>query len=217
MRLWIRKDIWLRQTRKVNGLAKYTSSGRSLQLQVSHWLPYSRYLFPASYTDSSIWNFIFFTLQNLCEFNRINNTEILWHKRYFPRSLPWNEDNLFGYIVETCFIEIVGLAYFFTNGAVLLLFISLTWILQAFSKMYRHTTNKFKQPPEDRNDEKTLCELINFQNMAREWVKRWNSNLCLFINEVLKPCVYFFKGFSCNWWRLSTHWLWSRLFPTCFS
>lgn len=49
-------------------------------------------------------------------------------------------------------------------------FVSLTWILQSLSKMYKQTANKFNQPNQNRNAEKTFCELIDLQNMTREWV-----------------------------------------------
>ena len=100
-------------------------------------------------------------------------------KHFSARSLPWNEENLIGYIAETCLLLISLSVYLVTNGAILMLLISLTWILQSFSKIYRHTANKFKHPDEARNDEKTLCNLIDRQNMAREWVEPWNFVLSI--------------------------------------
>lgn len=141
-------------------------------------------------------------------FDSIHDTRTVWYKTFFSscktyvswiesitptqcdindfsaRSLPWNEENRIGYIAENCLFLISLSVYLVTNGTVLMLFISLTWILQAFSKMYRHTANKLKHPDENRNVEKTLCKLVDLQNMAREWVEPWNFVLSIHSHTV---------------------------------
>ena len=92
---------------------------------------------------------------------------------FYFRSFPWNEETLIGYIAENVLAAIVVVTYLFLNGAILILLMSLTWILQSFSEMYRNTAKKIKSTDENGNNEEILRKLIDFQNMAREWVEPW--------------------------------------------
>lgn len=92
---------------------------------------------------------------------------------FYFLSFPWNQETLAGYIAEIGLTSIVGATYLFLNGAVLILLMSLTWILQSFSKMYRHTAQKIKTTHEIGSNEAILRKLIDFQNIGREWVEPW--------------------------------------------
>ena len=89
-------------------------------------------------------------------------------KQFIFDRLPWNQETLIGYIAETGVCTIDFGFYLLLNGTVLMLFVSLTWILQSFSKMYRHTANKLNKSDANQNDEEILCNMIDFQNMTRE-------------------------------------------------
>lgn len=86
------------------------------------------------------------------------------------RRLPWNCTTPFGYFNEFLLNTIAGQSYIFTNGVLVLLFISMCWHHQAFFRMYHRSLIEFEHEEENRNDKRFLCDLIQFQNMAKEYV-----------------------------------------------
>lgn len=112
-------------------------------------------------------------------------------------SLPWNQKTPIGYVGQNGLSCIICGVYFFINGAVLMLFVSLTWILQSFTKMYRLTVKKYNNPSQNRNNEAILHGLIDFQNMARQWV----------LHHYVEPWFTFLlkmvlRGHRCIFYRL---------------
>lgn len=84
--------------------------------------------------------------------------------------LPWNQTTPIGYFGEIWLSTWFAGCYFFMNGVVFLLFISMCLHHQAFYRMLKHSLNAFDYPNEKRNDKRMLCKLIRFYNTVREWV-----------------------------------------------
>lgn len=78
-------------------------------------------------------------------------------------SLPWNQETLLGYILETVFFVVETFSYFLINGTFLILFISLCLHNRAFYQMFQHTIREWEESNANQNDSEFLCKLINFQ------------------------------------------------------
>lgn len=96
----------------------------------------------------------------------------------FSFSLPWDQRTPFGFFIEICFCICAGGAFYFANGVLLLWFISMCFHHQAFYEMFSHCVRQLERVDERRNQKQRLCELINFHNTAKEWVKNSNQNKC---------------------------------------
>lgn len=83
-------------------------------------------------------------------------------------SLPWNQETLVGYIGEIWFDVIVSESYFITNGAILLLFMSICLHHQAFYRMFEKSVQELDHFDSKRNDEELLCNLIRFHVRSKE-------------------------------------------------
>lgn len=82
----------------------------------------------------------------------------MWH----TSSLPWNEETPLGYIAEIGFNIAIDQAYMISNGALLLLFISICLHHQAFSQIIMcQMTTKLNT-----NDDQQQCECDNTENLA---------------------------------------------------
>lgn len=82
-------------------------------------------------------------------------------------SLPWNQETLFGYFGEILTIVVTGEGYILTNGAVLLLFISLCMHFRAFFEIFQHSMKKLEHPDQKQNYKQILCEIIRSHNLAK--------------------------------------------------
>lgn len=80
-------------------------------------------------------------------------------------SLPWDQTTAIGYIGEVCFQIMMGEGYLFSNGALLLLLISMCWHHQAFYKMFRHFVCEIDS--KEKNAKLKLCELVRFHILVR--------------------------------------------------
>lgn len=79
--------------------------------------------------------------------------------------MPWNQYTKVGYVVEIGVIIVMGEAYLLTF---LLMFISICWHYQAFSKMHRFSLRQLDYPDSERNDKVLLCHLIHFKIQAKK-------------------------------------------------
>ncbi|XP_055305850.1 odorant receptor 4-like [Sitodiplosis mosellana] len=73
---------------------------------------------------------------------------------------PWNQHTVMGYCVEICADIICGFCYFFYNGIVLLMFISICWHHRAFCQIIGHLVRKLDQRDTSQNDKVLLSKLI---------------------------------------------------------
>lgn len=89
----------------------------------------------------------------------------------FTFSLPWDQTTKLGYFMEMICDLIFGEFYLLGNGAFLLLFISICLYHLAFYKRFKYSISKLSQSENPGNDKKLLCDLIQFHNMVKEWVK----------------------------------------------
>lgn len=80
------------------------------------------------------------------------------------RRLPWDQTTPWGYFGETLYHLFVGEMYLLTNGAFLLLFISLCLHHRAFYQMFDNFVRKMDYPDENRNDTRHVWKLIKFHN-----------------------------------------------------
>lgn len=70
---------------------------------------------------------------------------MIWHfpgKLAFICSLPWDQSTMTGYFGEIFYVIAIIQAYMFMNGSILLLFVSICLVHQAFSKMFLNTLNQ---------------------------------------------------------------------------
>lgn len=94
---------------------------------------------------------------------------------YSVFSLPWNQRTPLGYAMEMFFSVFNADFYFIVNGAFLLLFISICKHHEAFYKMFEHSLRKYDQNDTDRMDKKSLCDLIRFHILVKEFSKYENQ------------------------------------------
>lgn len=104
------------------------------------------------------------------------NTYLWTHSRF-----PWNQQTAIGYACEIVFSFISGDAYFITNGALLLLFISMCWTHEAFYKMFVHLTRELDHFDNNRNDAEHLAKLIRFHVETKGWFSDTAKVYSLFI------------------------------------
>lgn len=79
--------------------------------------------------------------------------------------LPWDQTTLLGYFGEI-FINVLILGgYLLTNGALLLLFMSICVYHQTFSKMFKHLIVEMNQ---DKMKEKYICSLTSFHISTKQ-------------------------------------------------
>lgn len=71
----------------------------------------------------------------------------------------------------TCLTIFFGQVYLISNGATLLLFISLCLHHRAFYKMFQRIAIKLDRPNGDHNIREILCEIIQFHSSAKESVE----------------------------------------------
>lgn len=83
-------------------------------------------------------------------------------------SLPWNQETISGYFGEICFGIIASEAHLFSNGLVLVLFISICFQHQAMQQIFQKSLeNQNDFNPLQNNDEK-LRKLIRFHVASKE-------------------------------------------------
>lgn len=83
--------------------------------------------------------------------------------------LPWNQTNLFGYVGETCFSIYSVESYYFTNGSILLLFISICLHHRGFLKVFHLLMNRINSCDDVETNKKRFADLIEFHVSAKEW------------------------------------------------
>ncbi|XP_031624982.1 odorant receptor 63a-like [Contarinia nasturtii] len=94
------------------------------------------------------------------------NAEYLYNA--YRLVLPWNQTTPLGYFGEMCFVQIFAQCYLIFNGAVIILFISLSWYHQAFYKMFYHSMQQFGDPERGQYDKEILCNLICFHTKIKD-------------------------------------------------
>lgn len=124
---------------------------------------------------------------------------------------------MIGYFGEIFYVIAVIQAYMFTNGGILLLFVSISLIHQAFSKMFLHSLNELNEMDNNRLRRKFTCKLIRFRSCVKESV---DCNLNEH-KELLFQCL---NCFSFRWFFdtadiysliILIHTICSMLFLTC--
>lgn len=81
-------------------------------------------------------------------------------------SLPWNQETPLGYSAEIGFNIAIDQAYMISNGALLLLFISICMNHQAFNEIICQMVAKLNEGPNDNME--NLAEIIRFQMKIKE-------------------------------------------------
>lgn len=81
-------------------------------------------------------------------------------------SLPWNQETPLGYSAEIGFNIAIDQAYMISNGALLLLFISICMNHQAFNEIIGQMVAKLNEGPNDNME--NLAEIIRFQMKIKE-------------------------------------------------
>lgn len=82
--------------------------------------------------------------------------------------MPWNKQTFTGYIGEFFYSMIDSEAYFFANGAFLLMFISVCLHHRAFISMFRHSIRELGADSNGSNDKKLVCKLIQLDVMFKK-------------------------------------------------
>lgn len=82
-------------------------------------------------------------------------------------SLPWNQTTYLGYFGEIVQDIVVTAGYIVANGALLLLFISISIYHQAFQKIFKHSVVKLKAIGKKNKDE-VICELVRLHVSAKQ-------------------------------------------------
>lgn len=110
---------------------------------------------------------------------------------YFLFSLPWDQQTPIGYFYKMIFDLLVGETYLTVNGALLLLFVSISMHHQAFYKMFEHSLRQLSESNRSQNNVELLQRLINFHILVKEWVTSFgwtNPNfsvtICQMINRL---------------------------------
>lgn len=81
-----------------------------------------------------------------------------------------DQQKLTGYLVEKVFDCLNGVTYFTSQGAVLLLFISLCQHHEAFLTIFHHLLMRFQQNDKRTYSRHLLSNLVRFHNTAKKWV-----------------------------------------------
>lgn len=76
--------------------------------------------------------------------------------------LPWNQQTIFGYVMEASYISYSSNWYYVISLALVVLFVPICWQHYAFHKIFEYKMNQFNNAVEHRNDKKFLCDLIRF-------------------------------------------------------
>ncbi|XP_055307926.1 odorant receptor 85c-like [Sitodiplosis mosellana] len=95
------------------------------------------------------------------------DTKFLLHP--FKVSLPWNQKTLIGYIFEFLSEFVFSCSYYYSNGTVVILFVSICLHHQAHFKIFQKSLTKLNGPGENRNDATLLRALIQFHGSAMNW------------------------------------------------
>ena len=82
-------------------------------------------------------------------------------------SLFWNENTPSGYAATILSHIAFGETYLFSNGTLLLLYISICWYHRAFYERFDDSIREL-DPQQPENAKKILCELIDFHNSIKE-------------------------------------------------
>lgn len=110
-------------------------------------------------------------LNLFCFYKKMKKKFNLWF------SLPWNQSTPFGYLAETCYSFFVTQIYVILNGAIFLLFISLSLHFQAFGEMFQGLMRKLRNnPTQIIRNRKTLHEAMNLQSAVRRYVQKNHTN-----------------------------------------
>lgn len=74
---------------------------------------------------------------------------------------------MIGYFGELFYVIAIIQAYMFTNGGILLLFVSISLIHQAFSKMFLYSLNELNGIDNNRSRREHICKLIRFRSRIK--------------------------------------------------
>lgn len=92
-------------------------------------------------------------------------------------SLPWNQTTPSGYFGEMICNLWFAESYLISNGAIIVMLLSMMFHHQAFYKMIHHTLDTLNTPDKNRDDKKLLCKLIRFHISIKE---------CVFILNIIE-------------------------------
>lgn len=97
---------------------------------------------------------------------------IVFNSFYF--SLPWNQQNILGWIVSVTLAILNSMVLYFLNGTFLSFFVSLCECHKAFQLVFENLTEILNENIE-KNDciamKSALCELIRQNIIGKEWVQ----------------------------------------------
>lgn len=161
---WL-SNIWLEPTTQAKGCGNSTSIILKLQsLALGQWC-YSLYSITV-WSKETTMSITIIDPERMCTWLKLNFRET--HRKYktfddIHFSLPWNQSTYLGYFAEILFHSITSYGYGISIGTPLLLFISLCFHHQAFSKMFKHSIDE-----SEKYDAKLLCDFIRFHISAKK-------------------------------------------------
>lgn len=85
---------------------------------------------------------------------------------------------MIGYFGEVFYVIALIQGYMFTNGGVLLFFVSICLIHRAFSKMFLHSLKELNGMDNNRSCRELICKLIRFRSRIKESVICVIMNFC---------------------------------------
>lgn len=91
-----------------------------------------------------------------------NNVKLVLNSIYFLFSLPWNQQTIVGYIFEIFADIFFAEGYLFSNGILLLMFISICLHHKAFHDMLRISARKLDGHDKDKKNKAICCNLVCF-------------------------------------------------------
>lgn len=135
----------------------------------------------------------------------------IFHDFFSCISVPWNTSTLFGYIEETTLNLFCGGSYFFLNGAMVVLFLSMCLYNQAFLPMFQHLLVKLSPLESYRHNKEILAKTIRFYVSSRGYViistlVSWYSsqNSSKFNSNQSSIKLYLFQLVFTHGWNLQT-------------
>lgn len=90
-----------------------------------------------------------------------------WSLKWY-HSFPWNQQTPFGYAADILFQLDFAMSYYYSNGVVVVLFVSMCLHHRGFFKIIQNSLRKLDHLDKSRNDAAFLTNLIQFHNSTKE-------------------------------------------------
>lgn len=84
--------------------------------------------------------------------------------------LPFDQATFYGYVLEMCGTTAIGDAYYGVNGGVLVVYTSMCFHHQAFTKIFNHSISILDQCTQRKHAKEMLCDLIRIRMSVQRQV-----------------------------------------------